>query len=179
MFGDNSDVLGGGNEPYTAVMGRGHGTRWRKAKDIMDATLGSGMQHSLRMAFVQGQTPWACFASVQEDLQQQQRIAEQVADSMRRGDSVGRAFEILRPLAKRPHPPQGTGARSSEVLKMFAIGAIHQLIHAEETELLSWFERWGEAPARPLRRMEGLAGSGLMAGNLPRHFNRAMVVLFR
>jgi hypothetical protein len=74
-------------------------------------------------------------------------------EALRGGASVGRAFELLQPLAQRRK--EGTGFRpgaGSSLVDMFAKQAIDHLVNASEVELVNWFTRESETSPLPLHR---------------------------
>jgi hypothetical protein len=47
-----------------------------------------------------GPDEFGLFKTVSEDVQQQRTVAQEIVELLQRGESVGRVFEILRPLAR-------------------------------------------------------------------------------
>jgi hypothetical protein len=86
-------------------------------------------------------------------VERQRETATEIVEALRGGASVGRAFEILRPLA-RLGPPTLSPRRGhhSNLLSMFANMALHRLIHATEPEALAWFEDAARPHAMRLHR---------------------------
>jgi hypothetical protein len=79
------------------------------------------------------------------DLERQRQTSQEIVAALQSGDSVGRAFEILRPLARR-------GMRESPLVSMFVRQAIHRMTHSSDQEILDWFTREAEASPLPLHR---------------------------
>jgi hypothetical protein len=88
------------------------------------------------------------FGSLTEDLELHRRTAQEVVPALRNGASEGRAFEILRPLARNTPPPPPSGRQRAPVNHIFANMAIWQLVNASPPDLLAWFERTVQSPLR-------------------------------
>jgi hypothetical protein len=146
VFGNNLDVL-----PETAAP-RGHG--WA-------GSFGGGRQQREDAAAVELSLDLAVFEdctcagpdeahlveSLTASLEQQRDVAQQALTALRSGASVGQIFELVRPLARHtpPHDPP--------LLNMFGNMAIHQLVRADDAELLAWLEKAAQKPSRRLRRV--------------------------
>jgi hypothetical protein len=94
------------------------------------------------------------FESLTEALESQRCTAQEVVTALRNGASEGQIFEIVRPLARHISSPVPVGRHrhSLPLLRTFAIMAIHQLVNASTSELLTWFERSAQSPSLRLRR---------------------------
>ncbi len=95
------------------------------------------------------------FESLNESLDLQQRTAQEAVNALQGGASVGRVFEIVRPLARHdPQPqPQGKPPRLRSPLP-FGHEAVHHLLNASDTDLLAFFRRSAEPRSLVLRRPE-------------------------
>jgi hypothetical protein len=152
MFGDNLDVL-----PPELASNRGGGLGWghdrRMRRDLREDEI-TAIELALDVVFFEdglcvGPDEIGLFKAVSEDIQQQRTVAQEIVEVLQRGESVGRVFEILRPLARhtrvvREHP--------SRLLSMFATTAIQHLVNSSDSELLTWFERSAQPSSISLRR---------------------------
>ena len=161
MFGNNSDVLaqqpaiGGGGWGF-ASGGRGR-TRGMNALDRDVA----GIELALDPAIFEdglcvGPDESGVRESLMEQMQRQKDVAHEIVRALRDGAGPGWIFEMLRPLTRHGGPAPSaspdamndrqTAGRSLEgihhtlLLSMFARSAIGQLINADDTTLLAWFE---------------------------------------
>ncbi len=157
MFGDNFDVLPPEPGPVSGgfVGTGGSGRRHGGDKEVIATEL------ELDVAFFEdglcvGADESGLFESVQADLAEQRRVAGEIAEALGRGESVGRAFEILRPMARRDQRQH----TRSQMLSMFAHTAIHHLINMSEAELREWFEVSAKASGPRLSRAGGKPASG-------------------
>jgi hypothetical protein len=158
MFGDNSDVLppdlpecGGGGWSGSARRGA-----YATGAEIVAIEL------RLDTVFLEdglciGPDEGRLFQSLIADLDKQRSTAQQIVDELHNGASVGRVFEILRPLAHHPSPEPGTHERDGPPLKllaMFANQSINFLVNTSDQEILAWFERAAQPSTLTLRRLE-------------------------
>lgn len=97
----------------------------------------------------------ALYEALNESLDVQLTAAQEAVRALKVGASVGQVFEIVRPLARhRPPQPQTEGKprHSSPILPTFGSEAVHLLINANDSDLLTFFERAAEPPSLELRR---------------------------
>ena len=101
-----------------------------------------------------GPDDFGLFENLVEDLKRQRDAAQEVAEALRNGASIGHAFEIVRPLARHIGPESAASrlAWHSQLLSMFAGMAIHQLVHGSESEVLGWFEKAAQPSPVQLHR---------------------------
>jgi hypothetical protein len=157
MFGDNSDVLpaesashGGG---CGGIRGGAGMSRVRGQEEIV------GIELYLDVVVLEdglciGPDDFGLFENLVEDLKRQRDAAQEVAEALRNGASIGHAFEIVRPLARHIGPESAASrlAWHSQLLSMFAGMAIHQLVHGSESEVLGWFEKAAQPSPVQLHR---------------------------
>ena len=101
-----------------------------------------------------GSDEFGLFENVVQELERQCNTAQEVVEALRSGASIGRVFEIVRPLARQigPRTDARRARHSVQLLSMFANMAIHHLVHASDPELLAWFERAAQLSPIQLRR---------------------------
>lgn len=94
------------------------------------------------------------YEALNESLDLQRTAAQEALKALQAGASVGRVFEIVRPLARHHPPPQIRGKlrHSTPILPTFGSEAIHHLINANDTDLLAFFKRAAEPRSLELRR---------------------------
>jgi hypothetical protein len=157
MFGDNSDVLpaesashGGGCGGFG---GGGGMTRGRGQEETV------GIELYLDVVVFEdglcvGPDEFGLFENLTQDLERQRNTAQEVTEALRNGASIGRVFEIVRPLASHIGPETAASrlAGHSQLLSMFAGMAIHQLVHGSDSELLGWFEKAAQPSPIQLHR---------------------------
>jgi hypothetical protein len=141
VFGNNHDVLAEETRGYCG----GWGGRFRTeesapVKLLLDLVI-------FEDGTCVGPDEDGLFDRLTASLEQQRRASQDALAALREGASVGRIFEIVRPLAKDRSP------RESPLAGMFGNMAIHQLVHTDGAELLAWFELAAQEPARRLRRV--------------------------
>ena len=156
MFGDNFDVLPSESAPtgggFMGAVGRGGMRRGADEEEIIGTELG------LDTVFFEdglcvGPDEFGLFESVTEEIRQQHRVAQEILEALRKGEAIGRVFEILRPLACRTRPAARQHDRNpSGLLSMFANTAIHHLVNMSDPELLAWFEVSAQPSRIPLHR---------------------------
>jgi hypothetical protein len=156
IFGDNLDVLPANLAVNSGgwLGGAGHGTTRGLKQEVIQIEL------QLDVVFFDdglcvGPDEWGLFMEVRENLQRQLQAAGQVVAALREGESVGSAFEILRPLARRQQPHTGAGRSAGHhqsFLPMFARMAIDRLVNASDPEILIWFEEAARPFTVRLRR---------------------------
>ncbi len=155
MFGDNFDVLPPESGPVRgSIVGSGGGGHLRAGeKEIVAIEL------YLDVAIFEdglcvGPDEFGLFQSVTEGLQQQRGTAQEIVETLRRGESVGRVFEILRPLASHTPPAPATrrARHPARTLSMFASTAIHHLIDMTDSDVMAWFEQAAQPPRISLHR---------------------------
>jgi hypothetical protein len=97
----------------------------------------------------------ALYEAVNESLDIQRTAAQEAVKALQAGASLGRIFEIIRPLARHYPPPPQTQEKvrhSRPILPTFGNEAIHHLVNANESDLLAFFERAAEPRSLELRR---------------------------
>jgi hypothetical protein len=94
-----------------------------------------------------GPDEFALYEAVNESLDLQRAAAQEAVEALRSGASVGRIFEIVRPLARHSPPP---GMRP--LLPAFGHEAIHRLVDASDADILAFFERVAAPRSLELRR---------------------------
>ena len=80
------------------------------------------------------------YESLKASLDVQRRAAEEALTALQAGASIGKIFEIIRPLAR--HQP----------LEMFGSEAVHHLINSRPEELLTFFNEAAQPPSLQLHR---------------------------
>jgi hypothetical protein len=83
------------------------------------------------------------YEALNDSLDLQQSAAQEAVKALQSGASAGHVFEIIRPLAR-----QGSPRQARPILQTFGSEAMHQLINANDTELLAFFQ--GVAQPRSL-----------------------------
>ena len=95
------------------------------------------------------------YEALNESLDFQLETAQEAVKALRAGASVGQVFEIVRPLARDfPEEPQTQGKprHARPILSTFGSEAVDNLINANPTDLLVFFEKAAEPRALQLRR---------------------------
>jgi hypothetical protein len=154
IFGNNLDVLTPEELPrargYCGGFGGDGGVSRRAHGEIAAVELVLDLA-ILDDGLCAGPDEGGLFDDLTTALELEQTAAQEAVDALRAGASVGRVFEIIRPLARRP---QG-GRRSrpaSALLECFAHEAIRVLVDADPQDTLAWFERAAQPPALHLHR---------------------------
>jgi hypothetical protein len=152
IFGDNRDVLPPDTERFSGGIGSAGSARDFDGEDAehielqLDAAI-------FEDGLCAGPNESGLFDSVTEALDLERSAARQIVDILRAGGSLGQAFEILRPLAKRPevrYAHRRTERHAGRLLGMFTTSAIDHLINLEGDGLIDWFEE--SAHVRSLTR---------------------------
>jgi hypothetical protein len=142
IFGDNRDVLPPDTERFSGGIGSAGGARDADGEDVehielqLDAAI-------FEDGLCAGPNESGLFDSVTEALNLERNTARQIVEILRSGGSLGQAFEILRPLAKRPevhYAHRRTEHHAGHLLGMFSNVAINRLINLEGEDLIGWFE---------------------------------------
>jgi hypothetical protein len=94
----------------------------------------------------------ALYEALNESLDLQLTAAQEAVRALKAGASVGKVFEIVRPLARHRPQTERKPRRSSPILPSFGSEAVHHLIDANDTDLLAFFERAAEPRSLELRR---------------------------
>jgi hypothetical protein len=157
MFGDNSDVLPAESAShdgcYGGLGGGGKMPRREGREEIVCTEL------YLNAAIFDdglcvGPDDFGLFENLARDLERQRDTAQEVVEALRNEASIGRVFEIVRPLARHIGPETAASrfAWNSQLLSMFANMAIHHLVHTSDPELLAWFEKAAQPSPIQLHR---------------------------
>jgi hypothetical protein len=141
MWGDNFDVIA--PESDAGGMGLGHGgdrgaRRRRRGEDSL-----AGIELRLDVVFFEdglcvGPDEFRLFENVVDALDRQRRTVQEIVEALQNNASIGRVFEILRPLASRSAAERDVGHHP--LLWMFGRRAIDELVNKSGPELLPWFE---------------------------------------
>lgn len=157
IFGNNLDVL----TPEELPRGRGYCGAWGgwgSHRESADAELAAELALDLVIlddGLCVGPDESALYESLNSSLDLRRTAAQEAAEALQAGASVGQVFEIVRPLARRDPPAQRTQGRSrpdSPIVSTFASEAIHRLINDNEVDLLAFFKRAAEPRSLELRR---------------------------
>jgi hypothetical protein len=157
IFGNNLDVL----SPEEMPCAQGYCGGWGggSAREPAETEL-AAMELVLDLVILEdglcvGPDESALYEALNESLALQRTAAQEAVEVLEAGASVGKVFEIVRPLARHSPPPPQTQRRSRHprpVLQTFGSEAIHHLVNASDTDLLAFFRRAAEPRSLDLRR---------------------------
>jgi hypothetical protein len=157
MFGNNLDAL----TPEELPRAQGYCGGWSggSAGENAETEL-TAVEFVLDLVILEdglcvGPDESALYEALNESLDLQRTAAQEAVRALQAGASVGRVFEIVRPLARHSPPPpqtQGKPRHSGPIVLTFGNEAIHHLINANDSDLLAFFERAAEPRSLELRR---------------------------
>jgi hypothetical protein len=149
MFGNNLDVLAPEELPRAQGYcgGWGGGSSRRAGESELTA-----IELVLDLAILEdglclGPNESAVYEALNESLNLQHAAAQEALEALQSGASVGRIFEIVRPLARHSGP-----APHRPLLATFGREAIHVLTEQNEADLLTFFKRAAAPRSLQLRR---------------------------
>jgi hypothetical protein len=137
MFGNNLDVL----TPEELPRGHGYETEAAAVELILDLIV-------LEDGLCVGPDESRLYEALNESLDLQRTAAQEAVSALDAGASVGKVFEIIRPLARHsPVTPEAERKlrHSRPIAATFAHEAIHHLINAIHARLLRL------TPTKPLK----------------------------
>src|SRR5574340_979426 len=89
------------------------------------------------------------FEVLNEDVARQREATQEIVAALHGGASVGRVFDVLRPLAQHR---VSHARRERPLLTAFANIAIHRLVDTPDSDLLNWFEQLARSSPLQLHR---------------------------